>query len=259
MVPQQVVYQPQPIQYVQQPLQYTPQPIQYRPVQYVPQYQYQPQQPMQYEPAVQKFIPIKKMNEPETLPEPEISKHKIMEPELMEDSIIKPEEFESEEIKSELEEKYTSAKDEQLIASVLRTAPSRAVLLSARGANGRDLLKNRLPSNYTTIRADNLIRDTFSCNGKIYGYYADVDNDCQIFHICLPYKTLPYPALKKGETAPPDVTYQFSFICPKWTIFAQDTLTCAWATEAIPCARAAALTDVINGRFFKDVKKTKSN
>ena len=94
---------------------------------------------------------------------------------------------------------------------------------------------------------------------QIYGYYADVDNDCQIFHICLPYKTLPYPTLKKGETPPPDVTYQFSFICPKWTIFAQDTLTCAWATEAIPCARAAALTDVINGRFFKDVKKTKSS
>merc|ERR1719341_2878289 len=265
MVPQQVVYQPQPIQYVQQPLQYTPQPIQYRPVQYVPQFQYQPQQPIQYQPqpvqyvpAVQKFIPIKKTDEPETLPEPEIRKHKIMEPELLEDSIIKPEQFESAEIDSELEleEKYTSAKDEQLIASVLRTAPSRAVLLSARGANGRDLLKNRLPSNYTTIRADNLIRDTFSCNGKIYGYYADVDNDCQIFHICLPYKTLPYPTLKKGETPPPDVTYQFSFICPKWTIFAQDTLTCAWATEAIPCARAAALTDVINGRFFKDVKKT---
>merc|ERR1719452_258339 len=267
MVPQQVVYQPQPIQYVQQPLQYTPQPIQYRPVQYAPQHQYQPQQPIQYQPqqpiqyqpqavqyvpAVQEFIPIKKTNEPETLPEPEIRKHKIVAEQM------KPEQFESEEIDSELEEKYTSAKDEQLIATVLRTAPSRAVLLSARGANGRDLLKNRLPSNYTTIRADLLIRDTFSCDRKIYGYYADVDNDCQIFHICLPYKTLPYPTLKKGETPPPDVTYQFSFICPKWTIFAQDTLTCAWATEAIPCARAAALTDVINGRFFKDVKKTKS-
>ena len=133
MVPQQVVYQPQPIQYVQQPLQYTPQPIQYRPVQYVPQYQYQPQQPIQYQPqpvqyvpAVQKFIPIKKMDEPETLPEPEIKKHKIMEPELLEDSIIKPEQmkpeqFASEEIDSELKEKYTSAKDEQLIASVLRS------------------------------------------------------------------------------------------------------------------------------------------
>merc|ERR1719154_966390 len=176
MVPQQVVYQPQPIQYVQQPLQYTPQPIQYRPVQYVPQYQYQPQQPIQYQPqpvqyvpAVQKFIPIKMMNEPETLPEPEIVKHKIVAEQM------KPEQFESEEIDSELEleDKYTSAKDEQLIATVLRTAPSRAVLLSARGANGRDLLKNRLPSNYTTTRADNLIRDTFSCNGKIYGYYAD--------------------------------------------------------------------------------------
>merc|ERR1719339_550095 len=260
MVPQQVVHQPQPIQYVQQPLQYTPQPIQYRPVQYVPQYQYQLQQPIQYQPqavqyvpAVQEykptdneFKPIRKTDEVEEVPEVE-----LMEPEITEHEII-----ETEEIDSDLEENFTSAKDAQLIASVLRTAPVHALLLSARGANGRDLLKNRLPSNYTTIREDRLIRDTFSCDRKIYGYYADVDNDCQIFHICLPYKTLPYPTLKKGETPPPDVTYQFSFICPKWTIFAQDTLTCAWATEAIPCARAAALTDVINGRFFKDVKKT---
>lgn len=25
--------------------------------------------------------------------------------------------------------------------------------------------------------------DTFSCEGKAYGYYADVDNECQLFHI----------------------------------------------------------------------------
>ena len=28
--------------------------------------------------------------------------------------------------------------------------------------------------------------DSFSCEGQAYGYYADVDNACEIFHICLP-------------------------------------------------------------------------
>ncbi len=26
--------------------------------------------------------------------------------------------------------------------------------------------------------------DVFSCDGRPYGYYADVANECQIFHIC---------------------------------------------------------------------------
>lgn len=35
-----------------------------------------------------------------------------------------------------------------------------------------------LPSNATSIRAD--ISDNFSCKGKSYGYYADVENECQV-------------------------------------------------------------------------------
>ena len=26
----------------------------------------------------------------------------------------------------------------------------------------------------------------FTCEGRPYGYYADVDNACRVFHICLP-------------------------------------------------------------------------
>ena len=28
--------------------------------------------------------------------------------------------------------------------------------------------------------------EVFSCEQRQYGYYADVDNDCRVFHICLP-------------------------------------------------------------------------
>lgn len=66
-----------------------------------------------------------------------------------------------------------------------------------------------LPSNSTAIR--NNIVDTFSCEGKIYGYYADIDNECQLFHVCYPVDL-------------PDGTkqvFKWSFICPEETIFNQ--------------------------------------
>lgn len=50
---------------------------------------------------------------------------------------------------------------------------------------------------------------------QYYGYYADQDNECQIFHICVPMKQL-FPDLYDDT----DIL-QFSFICPKHTIFTQ--------------------------------------
>jgi hypothetical protein len=58
------------------------------------------------------------------------------------------------------------------------------------------------------------IVDEFSCEGKRYGYYADVANDCQIFHICYPVQ---YP---DGQ----EEMFKWSFICPNQTIFDQASL-----------------------------------
>jgi len=66
-----------------------------------------------------------------------------------------------------------------------------------------------LPSNATSIRSD--ITDNFSCANKTYGYYADVENDCQIFHVCLP---VTYADGREN-------TFRWSFICPEETIFSQ--------------------------------------
>ncbi|XP_011212804.2 titin [Bactrocera dorsalis] len=71
-----------------------------------------------------------------------------------------------------------------------------------------------LPSNATSIRAD--ITDSFSCDDKVYGYYADVENDCQIFHVCLP---VTYADGKEN-------TFRWSFICPEETVFSQESFTC---------------------------------
>lgn len=70
-----------------------------------------------------------------------------------------------------------------------------------------------LPSNATLIRAD--ITDSFSCERKPYGYYADVANDCQIFHVCFPV------TYADGK----ETMYRWSFICPEETIFSQVSST----------------------------------
>ncbi|KAL0133914.1 hypothetical protein PUN28_001096 [Cardiocondyla obscurior] len=75
-----------------------------------------------------------------------------------------------------------------------------------------------LPDNATLIRED--IVDTFSCQDRIYGYYADMENECQIFHVCMPQT--------RGST-------RWSFICPAETVFNQATFVCTQTESSIPC------------------------
>ncbi|KAK8729980.1 hypothetical protein OTU49_008418 [Cherax quadricarinatus] len=128
---------------------------------------------------------------------------------------------------------------ETIATSVISSAPPGARLFSAKG----DLppLINRLVQNATNIRRN--IVDTFRCDGRVYGYYADQDNECQIFHICVPMEQL-FPDLYDAH----DI-YQFSFICPAYTIFTQDAMVCAWVDMAFPCSEAHLLYDR-NNHFF---------
>ncbi|GLV39603.1 uncharacterized protein CBL_08331 [Carabus blaptoides fortunei] len=87
----------------------------------------------------------------------------------------------------------------------------------------KPLLTMNLPANWTNIREE--VADTFTCDGKSYGYYADVDNDCQVFHVCLPVD---------GR----NLTYRWSFICPEETIFNQESFTCARLEDAVSCEEA---------------------
>ncbi|XP_032683642.1 uncharacterized protein LOC116849991 isoform X2 [Odontomachus brunneus] len=75
-----------------------------------------------------------------------------------------------------------------------------------------------LPDNATLIR-ENIV-DTFSCQDRIYGYYADMENECQVFHVCLPQA--------RGAI-------RWSFICPSETVFNQATFVCTQTESSIPC------------------------
>jgi len=53
-----------------------------------------------------------------------------------------------------------------------------------------------------------------ACEGKIEGYYADPEADCQAFHICANDST--------------DGKIKYSFLCPNGTLFNQQYFICDW-------------------------------
>jgi len=82
---------------------------------------------------------------------------------------------------------------------------------------------------------------SFSCEGRPYGYYADVPNSCQVFHVCLP---LP----EEGGLVR---VAHFSFVCGNRTVFSQFSLTCSHPEDAFPCDQAESLYDAVNAEFGK--------
>merc|ERR1711872_543191 len=80
-----------------------------------------------------------------------------------------------------------------------------------------------LPSGASAILGN--IDTSFSCYEMPYGYYADRDNNCNLFHVCNP--TL----FSDGSIE----TYQYSFMCGEGTVFDQKELTCKVPVDAISC------------------------
>ncbi|XP_045024759.1 mucin-2 [Daphnia magna] len=61
----------------------------------------------------------------------------------------------------------------------------------------------------------------FTCEGKLNGYYADVEARCQVFHIC--------------SVGAEGGAFQNSFLCPNGTIFSQESFACLWWHD-VECA-----------------------
>ncbi|CAL4155801.1 unnamed protein product, partial [Meganyctiphanes norvegica] len=105
-----------------------------------------------------------------------------------------------------------------LLAMMLRTCAALAMVM-ATAAIGQDL-PYEMPSRPETILYQPL-QSTFKCEGRPFGYYADVQNNCQVFHVCLP--------VTNHETR------QFSFFCGRSTVFSQVDHTCVHRDMAPPC------------------------
>merc|ERR1712126_429379 len=65
-----------------------------------------------------------------------------------------------------------------------------------------------------------------TCDGKIEGYYADPDTECQVFHICANDSS-------QGKL-------KYSFLCPNGTLFNQQYFICDWWFN-VDCAQAESL------------------
>lgn len=60
-------------------------------------------------------------------------------------------------------------------------------------------------------------QEAFTCAGRDYGYYADLANNCQIYHICVP------------------PNQQYTFFCNNGTVFDQKIMTCVREDDSTPC------------------------
>lgn len=70
----------------------------------------------------------------------------------------------------------------------------------------------------------------FSCEGRQYGFYADVELRCEYFHVCT------VRAGSEGQR----VFEKHSFRCDDATVFDQEQFECRIPEEALPCSQAQA-------------------
>merc|ERR1712002_730434 len=99
-----------------------------------------------------------------------------------------------------------------------------------------------LPSGASVLLGS--ISSQFSCVGLPYGYYADEDNSCRVFHVC-------NPLINANEGVE---TYQYSFMCGEGTQFDQRQLTCVRPEEATPCQETRNFL-YVNEQFGRPIER----
>ncbi|CAH0553167.1 unnamed protein product [Brassicogethes aeneus] len=82
-------------------------------------------------------------------------------------------------------------------------------------------------------------RTNFNCREVDSGYYADLETDCQVFHIC-----------EDGK--------KISFLCPNGTIFQQSDLICEWWTK-VNCTNSPNLYDESAEKWQNQALKRKAS
>jgi len=103
----------------------------------------------------------------------------------------------------------------------------------------------QLPSGVELLRSN--IITSFSCAGRPYGYFADVANDCALFHVCYPVNDEVGNIIEEA---------QFTFMCGNQTVFSQESLTCCHPEEAFPCDQSESLYDLSNADFGRIPEET---
>ncbi|XP_012141892.2 chitin-binding domain protein thawb isoform X3 [Megachile rotundata] len=79
---------------------------------------------------------------------------------------------------------------------------------------------------------------SFSCRGLKGGYYADLETNCQVFHIC-------------------DNGRKISFLCPNGTIFQQSQLICDWWFK-VDCSKSTELYEQSSEELEEERRRAES-
>jgi hypothetical protein len=91
---------------------------------------------------------------------------------------------------------------------------------------------------------------TFTCHGKLVGYYADIEAQCKIYHFCMP-----------GNYDGQEVYQRISYMCLNDTLFDQQALDCVEASKMSDrCQESQKYYDDSNAILRKAiVSQTKSD
>ncbi|CAM1324278.1 Uncharacterised protein g8627 [Pycnogonum litorale] len=94
------------------------------------------------------------------------------------------------------------------------------------------------------------VETSFVCDGKPYGYYADVEFDCRIYHVC--YQIEDFADQRFANVIEPTGRqFLWSFFCPPSTHFDQRTLTCTSVDIDVRCQDARRIAVEANSGFGK--------
>ncbi|KAH9426300.1 hypothetical protein DERP_010867 [Dermatophagoides pteronyssinus] len=99
----------------------------------------------------------------------------------------------------------------------------------------------KLPAGAKEINLNQDFKMTFKCEKDNDGFFADIDNDCKIFHRC-----------HTDHNAGNRIEVQhYSFICGEGLVFDQSTYSCTRVDDAIPCD-ASEMFFNLNDRIGSD-------
>lgn len=83
---------------------------------------------------------------------------------------------------------------------------------------------------------DQLNASSFTCYGRLIGYYGDIEHDCKVYHFCL-----------LGDYNGDPVYQRISYLCLNNTVFDQQALDCVEpAKMSSPCKESANFYDSSN-------------
>jgi len=95
------------------------------------------------------------------------------------------------------------------------------------------------------LRLSEPLQRTFSCDNLPYGYYADVDNNCEVFHVCQPIA---------DDIGALVETAHYTFMCGQGTVFDQINLACQHRSLAPNCEEAGSFFRSANEGFGRVVE-----